>query len=46
MFTDLSGFSRFSEKFGIIHFLQIIFQSEQMFSVIIEKYGGILLKSE
>ncbi|MBR6079080.1 MAG: hypothetical protein IKP60_02850 [Treponema sp.] len=28
MFTDLSGFSRGTEKFGIIHFMQIIFESE------------------
>ena len=28
IFTDLSGFSRNTKEFGIIHFLQIIFESE------------------
>lgn len=46
MFTDLSGFSRGVEKFGIIHFLQIIYESERMFIPIIEDNDGILLKME
>lgn len=46
MFTDLSGFSRRVEKFGIIHFLQTIHESERLLSPVIEDYDGILLKSE
>lgn len=46
MFTDLSGFSRRVEKFGIIHFLQTIHESERLLSPIIDDYDGILLKSE
>lgn len=46
MFTDLSGFSRNVEQFGIIHFLQTIFESERILMPIIEEYDGILLKSE
>ncbi|MBM9502101.1 adenylate/guanylate cyclase domain-containing protein [Leptospira sp. 201903071] len=46
MFTDLSGFSRGVEKFGIIHFLQTIHESERILIPIIEDHDGILLKSE
>ena len=31
LYTDLVGFSRKVESFGIVHFLQIIYQSRQMF---------------
>ncbi len=46
MFTDLSGFSRGVEKFGIIHFLQTIHESERILVPIIDEYDGILLKVE
>lgn len=46
MFTDLSGFSRGVAKFGIIHFLQTIFESERLLIPIIENHDGILLKVE
>ncbi len=46
MFTDLSGFSRGTEKFGIIHFMQIIFESERLILPIIEDFDGFLIKSE
>jgi adenylate cyclase len=46
MFTDLSGFSRKVATFGIIHFLQTIFESERILIPIIESYDGILLKEE
>lgn len=46
MFTDLSGFSRGVAKFGIIHFLQTIQESERLLIPVIEDYDGILLKSE
>jgi adenylate cyclase len=46
MFTDLSGFSRGVAKFGIIHFLQTIFESERLLIPLIEDHDGILLKVE
>jgi class 3 adenylate cyclase len=44
MFTDLSGFSRRVEEFGIIHFLQIIHEAERLLIPVIEDHEGILLK--
>lgn len=46
MFTDLSGFSRGVAKFGIIHFLQTIYESERLLIPVVEKHDGILLKVE
>jgi len=46
MFTDLSGFSRGVASFGIIHFLQIIYESERLLIPCIEAHDGILLKTE
>lgn len=46
MFTDLSGFSRGVAKFGIIHFLQMIHESERLLIPRIEGHDGILLKVE
>lgn len=46
MATDLSGFSRGVAKFGIIHFLQTIFESEHILIPIVESHDGILLKVE
>jgi adenylate cyclase len=46
MFTDLSGFSRGVEAFGIIHFLQIIHESYQLFLPCIDRHHGTLLKTE
>ena len=46
MATDLSGFSRHVAKFGIIHFLQTIYESERLLIPIIENHDGILLKEE
>ena len=45
MFTDLSGFSRQVEKFGILHFLQIILEHKEMLSPIIQRHDGILIKT-
>ena len=44
MFTDLAGFSRDVARFGIIHFLQTIFESERLLIPIIEDHDGIMLK--
>ena len=46
MFTDLSGFSRQVAEFGIIHFLQVIYESQRMLVPCIEEHDGILLKLE
>jgi class 3 adenylate cyclase len=46
MFTDLSGFSRRVVDFGIIHFLQTIYESNRLLVPIIEEHSGILLKVE
>ena len=46
MFTDLSGFSRQVAEFGIIHFLQIIHESQVIVVPCIDKYDGIMLKIE
>jgi len=46
MFTDLSGFSRNVAKFGIIHFLVTIYESERLLTPIIEDFGGFILKVE
>lgn len=46
MFTDLSGFSRRVAEFGIIHFLQVIHEAEQVLVPVIDRYDGILLKTD
>lgn len=46
MFTDLSGFSRSVKEFGIIHFLQIIYESQRIFIPCIDNHDGILIKVE
>lgn len=46
MFTDLVGFSRAVDTFGITHFLQSIFVAETELVPLIDEHDGILLKSE
>tara|TARA_R110002096_G_scaffold171490_5_gene344540 strand:+ start:16490 stop:17110 length:621 start_codon:yes stop_codon:yes gene_type:complete len=46
MFTDLSGFSRGVESFGIIHFLQVIYEHNALVAPIIDEHQGFLLKVE
>lgn len=46
MFTDLSGFSRQVAEFGIIHFLQTMYEQERILVPVIEAHEGILLKIE
>lgn len=46
MFTDLSGFSRNVAEFGIIHFLQVIYESQRIFIPCVDQNDGILLKLE
>lgn len=46
MFTDLVGFSRMVEAFGIVHFLQLIQEAEALFLPLIHQHGGTCLKRE
>jgi adenylate cyclase len=46
MFTDLSGFSRQVERFGILHFLQIIHEHKKLLLPIVESQDGLLVKQE
>jgi class 3 adenylate cyclase len=46
MFTDLAGFSRGVERFGIVHFLQVIFESQRLFAPCVDRHDGIRLKIE
>lgn len=46
MFTDLAGFSRQVEAFGIIHFLQVIHEQKRLFLPIVKDHDGILIKVE
>lgn len=46
MATDLAGFSRGVADFGIIHFLQTIYEAERILVPVIEDHDGILLKVE
>jgi adenylate cyclase len=44
--TDLAGFSRRVAEFGIIHFLQVIYEHKKLVFPIIEARDGILVKAE
>ncbi len=46
MFTDLVGFSRQVQKFGILHFLQIIYEQQELLLPIVDAHDGILVKIE
>jgi adenylate cyclase len=46
VFTDLSGFSRQVETFGILHFLQIIHEHKILLDPVIARHDGILIKQE
>lgn len=46
MFTDLAGFSRHVASFGIIHFLQVIYEHKKLLMPIVEERCGILIKAE
>lgn len=46
MYTDLSGFSRRTSEFGIVHFLQIIYEQRKLLLPIVENFDGLLLKEE
>jgi class 3 adenylate cyclase len=46
MFTDLAGFSRQVDRFGIIHFLGVIQKQKALLLPVIANHDGILIKIE
>jgi class 3 adenylate cyclase len=46
VFTDLAGFSRRTEEFGITHFLQTIYEQRELLLPIVQEHDGLLVKSE
>jgi adenylate cyclase len=46
MFTDLVGFSRQVAEFGIVHFLQVIHETNLIVEPIIAAHGGRIVKLE
>lgn len=44
MITDLSGYSRKVEAYGITHFVQSIYESHDLFIPIVDEYDGWLLQ--
>jgi class 3 adenylate cyclase len=46
VFTDLAGFSRQVEAFGILHFLEIIWEQKKLLLPIVAAHDGILIKIE
>ena len=45
-FTDLAGFSRKAAEFGIVHFLQVIYEQRRMLLPVVERHDGVLVKCE
>ena len=46
VFTDLAGFSRQVAAFGIIHFLQIIYETKKLLLPVVADHDGIVCKME
>jgi adenylate cyclase len=46
MATDLAGFSRRVARYGILHFLQTIFEHQRVMRPIVERHGGTVIKTE
>jgi adenylate cyclase len=44
--SDMSGFTRRTEEFGIIHFLSLIHDMQKLLKPIIAQYNGLLIKME
>lgn len=44
--TDMSGFTRRTDKFGIIHFLTLIHEMRRLMRPLILNHNGMLLKTE
>jgi class 3 adenylate cyclase len=46
MFTDLAGFSRRVEAFGILEFLELILEQRELLAPVIDAHDGVLIKDE
>jgi adenylate cyclase len=46
VFTDLAGFSRRVEAFGILHFLQTIYDHKRLLQPVIHDHDGVLIKAD
>lgn len=46
VFTDLAGFSRQTAKFGVTHFLQVIYEQSALLLPVIQGHNGFLIKAE
>lgn len=46
LFTDLSGFSKHADQFGIIHFIQTIKESEKLYSPVVKNHDGFVVKTD
>lgn len=44
VFTDLAGFTRRAEEFGITHFLETVYQSQRLLRPIIDEHQGIVIE--
>lgn len=44
VFTDLAGFTRRSEEFGVTHFLEIVYHSQRLLRPIIDEHHGIVIE--
>lgn len=44
--SDMSGFTKRTDEFGIIHFLTLIYEMQKLLSPIILSHNGFLLKTE
>jgi len=46
VFTDLTGFSRRTSEFGILHFLQVIYTANKLLFPVVHENDGLIVKSE
>lgn len=46
VFTDLVGFSRRTDEFGIVHFLSLIHRKRELLAPVVEQRGGRIVKQE
>src|SRR5512146_158795 len=46
MFTDLAGFSRRVDAFGIIEFLELILEQRELRRPVVADHDGVLVKEE
>jgi adenylate cyclase len=44
--SDMTGFTRRTDEFGIIHFLTLIYEMQKLLKPIVLAYNGLLIKTE